>query len=663
MKQKDHTNHNLQTPPSEQLVSLYKQLLFPRLIEEKMLIYLRQGRISKWFSGIGQEAISVGITAALHEQDTIFPMHRNLGVFTTRNIPLSKLYQQWQGKMEGFTKGRDRSFHFGSLEYNIVGMISHLGPQLSLANGVAYANLLDQNNQIAVAFSGEGATSEGEFHEALNVASVWKLPVIFVVENNGYGLSTPTSEQFNCEKIADKGPGYGMRSLSIDGNNLLEVYQTVSKLATEIRQHPEPILLECNTFRRRGHEEASGVKYVPAELIAAWEEKDPIEQFKSYLLDQNILFQDELDLIQNELKSIIQIELEKGDQGTSPTFSSKELEDVYAPYTYTPEVSTKSKKDMRLVDAISDGLKQAMKTHPNLVLMGQDIADYGGVFKITEGFKERFGAQRVKNTPICESAIVGAGLGLALSGKKAMVEMQFADFVSCAITQIMNNAAKMHYRWGAKADIVIRMPTGASVGAGPFHSQSNEAWFFHTPGLKVVYPSTPEMAKGLLIESFNDPNPIIFFEHKALYRSISEPVPKGIYTVEIGKARQVSKGNEISIITYGLGVHWALQVEKEYSNHSFDILDLQTLLPLDKNAIFESVKRTGKVLVLHEDNLTGGIGGEISALISEHCFEYLDAPVMRCASLDMPIPFSKQLENEYLANSNLHTILSKLIAY
>jgi len=643
------------------LRQLYEQLLRPRLIEEKMLILLRQGRISKWFSGIGQEAISVGAAAALEPDELLFTMHRNLGVFTTRRIPLVRLFKQWQGKTGGFTKGRDRSFHFGAVEYGIVGMISHLGAQLSLAAGVGLAHRLAGEGKVALAFTGEGGTSEGEFHEALNVAAVWQLPVIFVVENNGYGLSTPASEQYRCESLADRGAGYGMRALSIDGNNILDVYRTIRELATDLRRQPEPVLLECRTFRVRGHEEASGTKYVPGELLEQWSHRDPVSNYERFLLDEGLLDEGRIQALRLAIVEEISQALEEAfAEGPAHSSVAAELSDVYAPFQQKlqPPASGTS-TPMRFVDAVSDGLRHAMQRHERLVLMGQDIAGYGGVFKITDGFAATFGQDRVRNTPLCESAIIGAALGLGLRGYKSMVEMQFADFVTCGFNQIVNNLAKLHYRWGHAADVVIRMPTGAGVGAGPFHSQSNEAWFFHTPGLKILYPATPADAKGLLLAAFEDPNPFLYFEHKALYRSLSGEVPEGYYTLEIGKARLDRAGSALSIITYGMGVHWARQALDEL-NISGDIVDLRTLLPVDYQAIRVSVQKTGKALVLHEDTLTGGIGGEIAAWISEHCFEYLDGPVMREGSLDTPVPFATTLENQFLPVQRLRQKLRRL---
>lgn len=648
----------------QELLDLYEALLMPRMIEEKMLILLRQGRISKWFSGIGQEAVSVGAVKALAADEYILPMHRNLGVFTGRNMPLDRLFAQFQGKKTGYTKGRDRSFHFGAKEHHIVGMISHLGPQMALADGIALASKLDKEEKVTLVFSGDGASSEGDFHEALNVAAVWNLPVIFVVENNGYGLSTPSEEQFKFKYFIDKGPGYGMETAQVDGNNLLEVHDTIRTLAADLRKNPRPVLVEALTFRMRGHEEASGTKYVPPHLFEEWGKKDPVENFERFLLESTVLDEKGREKLRNKIKKQIEKGLEIAFAQEEITADlGEELEDVYAPYSQSvKEPGTDKHTEKRFVDAISDGLRQSMEQHPNLVLMGQDIAEYGGVFKITDGFVKQFGKERVRNTPLCESAIVGAGLGLSIKGKKAMVEMQFADFVTCGFNQIVNNLAKLHYRWGEQADVVVRMPTGAGTAAGPFHSQSNEAWFFHTPGLKIVYPSNPYDAKGLLAAALEDPNPYMYFEHKALYRSISGLVPDDYYTVEIGKAALSKTGDQLSIVTYGMGVHWAIKATEDLGIEA-DIIDLRTLLPWDKEAVKLSVQKTGKVLVLHEDCITGGIGAEISAWISEHCFEYLDAPVMREGSLDTPVPFAPPLEKQFLPTDRLLLKLKQLIAY
>lgn len=653
-----------------ELIHLYKNLLWPRLIEEKMLVLLRQGRISKWFSGIGQEAISVGATLALQPDEWIMPLHRNLGVFTSRNMPLNRLFKQWQGAQDGYSKGRERSFHFGTKEHHICGMISHLGPQLAIADGVALAYKLKEQNKVSLAFTGDGGTSEGDFHEALNTAAVWDLPVIFIIENNGYGLSTPVSEQYRCESLADRAKGYGMESVIIDGNNILTVYDTIKGIREYCIKNQKPYLVECVTFRMRGHEEASGTKYVPKELFDAWQVKDPIKNYEDWLIAEGILSESIVASVREEMKTAIEEELRIGfDSKPIVVKAEDELKDMYAPRVQqSPGASeqamgSQASRELRMIDAIKEGLHQSMQQHSNLILMGQDIAEYGGAFKITEGFVQEFGKARVRNTPLCESAIVGAALGLSLEGFKSMMEMQFADFVTVGFNQIINNLAKIHYRWGQHADVVIRMPTGGGVGAGPFHSQSNEAWFVHTPGLKVVYPSTPFDAKGLLIAAINDPNPVMYFEHKALYRSVSGNVPNEYYEVEIGKARQVQTGDDLSIITYGAGVHWAEDYAMENTHISIDILDLRSLLPLDYDAIATSVKRTGKVLLLHEDTLIGGIGGEIAAWISENCFQYLDAPVMRCASLDTPVPFNMELEKNFLAKTRLPQMVEKLLSF
>ncbi|MBT8235155.1 MAG: dehydrogenase E1 component subunit alpha/beta [Bacteroidia bacterium] len=639
-------------------------MLKPRLIEEKMLVLLRQGKISKWFSGIGQEAISVGVTMALDPDEFILPMHRNLGVFTTREVPLVRLFSQWQGKARGFTKGRDRSFHFGAPEYKIVGMISHLGPQLGVADGIALADTLKERKKVTAVFTGEGATSEGDFHEALNVAAVWDLPVLFCIENNGYGLSTPVNEQFRCEHLADKGIGYGMESHIVDGNNIIEVFSLINKLSKSMRKKPRPVLIEFKTFRMRGHEEASGTKYVPRELMDSWAQKDPIANFEKYLKKEGILKKGKREKIREKLQQEIEHELQMAYNEEAVTVDKDtELNDVYHPFEYQETAPNDETENIRLVDAISQGLRQSMEAHDNLVILGQDIAEYGGVFKITEGFAEQFGTARVRNTPICESAIVSAAMGLSIQNMKTVMEMQFADFVSTGFNPIVNYLAKVHYRWAQKADVVIRMPCGAGVGAGPFHSQTNEAWFTKTPGLKVVYPAFPYDAKGLLATSINDPNPVLFFEHKALYRSVYQDVPTDYYTMPLGKASRLKEGEDISIITYGAGVHWALEALEKRPDISADLIDLRSLQPLDTDMILDSLKRTGKVIILHEDTLFGGVGSDISALIMEQGFEYLDAPVRRVGSLPTPVPFAKELEAQYLPQERFLQELDDLHAF
>ena len=649
----------------EELLDLYKALVRPRMIEEKMLVLLRQGRISKWFSGIGQEAISVGAAMALDHEAYMLPMHRNLGMFTSRGVPFDRLFSQWQGKLNGFSKGRERSFHFGTQDYGLVGMISHLGPQLAIADGIALAHKLKKEKQVCFVITGDGGTSEGDFHEALNVASVWDLPVIFCIESNGYGLSTPSNEQYRCAQLADRALGYGMESRVIDGNNLLEVYHTISELAASLKERPRPVLLECITFRMRGHEEASGTKYVPQELFEEWKKKDPVDNYRNWLLQEKLADDIALEAIHQDIKQEINAGVKKVfDEPEVKANTQNELSEVFAPFQFRPAPPKSGRsKELRFVDAVKEGLEEALKAHPDLVFMGQDIATYGGVFKATEGFLEKFGEARIRNTPLCESAIFGTALGLSIQGMKSMVEMQFADFVTSGFNQVVNNLAKIHYRWGQNADVVVRMPTGAGVGAGPFHSQSNESWFCHTPGLKVFYPAFPEDAKGLLLTAFEDPNPVLFFEHKALYRSVSSEVPEGYYTIEPGKAISRSNGDQLAIITYGMGVHWALEAAQEFPENSLEIIDLRTLIPLDEASILEAVKKCNRALVLYEDTLTGGFGAEIAALISEKAFAWLDAPVKRLASLDTPVPFAGELEQNFLPKKRLKQSIQDLLNY
>lgn len=649
----------------ETLIELYKKLLKPRLVEEKMLILLRQNKLSKWFSGIGQEAVSAGAVAAIENDEYIFPLHRNLGIFTGRDVPLQKLFAQFQGKKSGFTKGRDRSFHFGTKEHHIIGMISHLGAMLPVADGVALAHRLSGKAKVCLAFSGDGGASEGDFHEALNLAAVWRLPVIFLVENNGYGLSTPASEQFAIQSFTEKATAYGIKALQIDGNNILEVYRTIKEEATSMRNSPAPILIEAITFRMRGHEEASPTKYVPEELFAKWAEKDPVQNFERFLLQSNVLTSEKLDEFKSVFRQEIDTAWDKMEQEPDLTSNAElELKDIYAPFETVDRPISTSSRTLRLIDAIKESMDQSLEKHPNLVLMGQDIAEYGGVFKATEGLAAKYGKERVRNTPLCESAVIGAGLGLSIEGYKSVVEMQFADFVTCGFNQIVNNLAKNHYRWGEPADVVVRLPTGAGTGAGPFHSQSTEAWFHHVPGLKIVYPSSPFDAKGLLNTAIQDPNPVLFFEHKALYRSISGNVPEEYYQLPFGKANKLTEGNSLSLITYGTGIHWALECIAQNSlEKDIELIDLRTLVPLDKECIAESVKKTGKVLLLTEDTLAGSILADLAAWISDELFEYLDAPVKRLGSLDTPVPFSQDLERTFLPKLQLLDKIGELLAY
>ena len=647
----------------KKLLALYRALLLPRRIEERMLLLLRQGQISKWFSGIGQEAIAVGVTEALEKDEYILPLHRNLGVFTSRDIPLHRLFAQWQGKKSGFTQGRDRSFHFGTQSHRIVGMISHLGPQLGVACGIALSHKQVGEPKLCAVFSGEGGTSEGDFHEALNLASVWQLPVLFCIENNGYGLSTPSQEQYAVKDLAERGAGYAMESYVVNGNNILEVYHTVKKVANEMRQNPHPVLIEFKTFRQRGHEEASGTEYVPKSLQKKWKTKDPVKNYENFLLKSGILSETR----KEEITSIIDLEIQQEwnqakAESEIKSNESSELESVYQSVDLqTNKISNKIEK--RFVDALQLGLDQAFAQNPDLIFMGQDIGAYGGVFKVSDGLLAKYGQKRVRNTPLCESVVISCAYGYALTGKKALVEMQFADFVSSGFTAVVNLLAKSYYRWGQTADVVIRMPCGGGVNAGPFHSQSNEAWFTTVPGLKVVYPAFPEEAKALFLAAIADPNPVLFFEHKKLYRTIKGPVSVEPLPHPLGKALCRQKGEALTLITYGLGVHWALEALEKFISNQIEVIELNSLVPWDQDTVFASVRKTNRVLLLQEDSQFGGYMGEIAAQIAEHCFEYLDAPVARLGALDTPVPFANGLEQIYLPHQRLVDKIKEVLNY
>ena len=651
------------------LTKMYSDMVLSRTIEERMLLALRQGKLSKWFSGIGQEAISIGITNALNHDDTILPMHRNLGIFTSRNIDLNKLFCQLMGKAGGFTKGRDRSFHFGSKEHNIIGMISHLAAMLPVSCGIGLGIKNSKEKRVALALTGDGATSEGDFHEALNLAAVWNLPVIFLIENNGYGLSTPTNEQYACKNLSDRAIGYGMPGYTIDGNNIEEVYSTIKKCADECRKGKGPFLIEAMTFRIRGHEEASGIAYVPDSLINKWKKKDPIMQLEKKLLKEKILSKKEAKSISEKFKEQIEKSLNYALESDYPSSTAdNELKDVYSSWSSIKTIKpVNEKEEIRFVDSISNALNQKMQDDDKVILMGQDIAEYGGVFKITKGFIEKYGSDRVKNTPIIESGIVGAALGLSIEGYKPIVEMQFADFISCGFNQVINNLAKTFYRWGEPVNVTIRMPSGAGVNAGPFHSQNTEAWFTHTPGVLVVYPSNPYDAKGLLLSSIDNPNPVIFFEHKALYRSTKGLVPTNNYTIDLGRANIIREGGDLSIISYGIAVSWAEEIaDKLYreENINIEIIDLRTLAPLDTEAILNSVAKTNRALILHEASKFSGFGAEIAAIIGEEGFNSLDAPIARLGSLDIPTPFSEKLEkNIFWPKNQIEEKIKSILEY
>lgn len=650
-----------------ELRELLRALLVPRVIEEHMLRLIRHNRISKWFSGYGQEAVAVGCTWALRETDVILPLHRNLGVWTTRDVPFQPLFCQMMGKAGGYTMGRDRTFHFGLLEKRLVGMISHLGAMLPVACGIAQAAQIRGSEDIAAVFCGDGATREGDFHEACSLAGAWGLPVLFIVENNGYGLSTPTEEALPITNLSDAASGYGFPGISVDGNDVLSVVTEVRNAAVHARAGNGPVLLEMKTFRRRGHEEASGVKYVPKALIEEWAAKDPVDRLTNLLIKNEVVTSVDIQRIRDDILEEVEAASEYAlAQPLVESSAAKETASVFAIRSDPHREAGDDGHNIRFVDAICEAMHQAIEEDERVLLMGQDVAEYGGVFKASEGLFERFGPMRVRNTPIIESGVLGASLGLSLEGFRPVVEMQYADFIACGFNQIVNNLATTYYRWNAPINVTIRAPFGGQIGAGPFHSQSREAWFCHVPGLKVVVPSTPFDAKGLLLASIADPNPVLYFEHKYLYRSQRGLVPEAVFDVPLGKAAVLCPGKDATIVTYGLGVHWALEEAKLQEQNGFfiEIIDLRTLVPWDQDTVMQSVRKTGRLIVLHEATMTGGFGAEIATTIVETGFEYLDAPPVRVASLDTPVPFSINLEKDvFSAHARLREALNRLLAY
>jgi 2-oxoisovalerate dehydrogenase E1 component len=661
-------------PSDADLHLLYRSLLLPRVIEEKMLALLRRGDLSKWFSGIGQEAVSVGCVAGLRDDDWILPAHRNLGIFCGRGLDLGVLFRQLLGRSGGYTGGRDRTFHFGTLPHHVVGMISHLGSMLPVADGLALAARLRGEDRVAAVLVGDGATSEGDVHEAMNLAAVWSLPVVFLIENNQWGLSTPVTDQYACADLADRAAGYGMPGQLVDGNDVLAVREAVAHAAERARAGKGPTLLEAKTFRMRGHEEASGNDYVPAEQIAAWVARDPIVRFEARLDQQGTLGRDERDALRAELRAEVDRLVADALAAPAPASTAEaELTGVYAgpaplrrsapaPAPPPDGPGAGDGGEMRYVDAISDALWVALQADDRVLILGQDIAEYGGVFKVTEGLAAEFGRDRVRNTPIIESGALGAALGLALDGFRPIVELQFGDFVSCGFNQLVNNLATTHYRWGAPAPVVVRAPIGGGLGAGPFHSQNVEGFFCHVPGLKVVAPATPADAKGLLLAALDDGNPVLVLEHKRLYRSARGPVPAGHHTVPIGRAHVARPGRDATIVTYGAGVQWALDAV-DALGADVEVVDLRSLQPWDRATVLDSVRKTSRALVVHEAPLTGGFGGEIAATISDEAFAWLDAPVRRVGGLDTPIPFAPTLEAVWSPATRVESALRDLLAF
>jgi pyruvate/2-oxoglutarate/acetoin dehydrogenase E1 component/TPP-dependent pyruvate/acetoin dehydrogenase alpha subunit len=666
-------------PPKRTLLKLLYGLRLTRSLEERLEFKLyRQGRIyGSVFTSRGQEALSVGGALAFEPSDVLCPSHRDMGVYLLRGMTVERVLGNYMGREIGPCRGRDGNIHTGDMELGLVAFVSHLADSIPVAAGVALSYRMRQRPNVAGVFFGDGASSRGDFHEGLNFAAVHRLPVVFICNNNQYAYSTPLHLQMAVPGVAERSIGYGFPTHTVDGNDVIEVHRVVSEAVRRARTGGGPTLIEGRTFRMTGHSGHDDASYVPRELLEEWARKDPIERLVETLQGEGLLSEEESAELDRRIEEEIDRGLEAAERSPEPAAESALLE-VYSDPPYRAATPPwRQRRDERTpverlaaapvlaaprlgegaadrdsavtyVDAIRQGILEEMEADPDVFILGEDIGRYGGAFKATRGLYERFGAERVIDTPISESGIVGAAIGAALAGMRPIVEMQFIDFISCAFDQITSFAAKCRYRWGPSVPIVVRGPCGGGVSGGPYHSQNVESYFLHTPGLKIVAPATARDARALLRSAVRDNDPVLYFEHKYLYRRVREILPPAEEDiVPIGKAVCRRRGRDLSIVTFGAMVYRALEAAETLAAEGaeVEVLDLRTLLPLDTDALLESVARTGKVILLHEATLTGGIGGELAALIAEHVFEYLDGPIRRIAAADTPSPFSRSLES------------------
>lgn len=655
-------------------LNLYIFMRKMRMIEERANeLYHRDDSpiVGRVYTGRGQEAISVGASYALDDDDVIAPLYRDLGALLVRGVTTRELFCQYMGRANSSNRGKDSGIHIGDRDRGIVSMISNLAASVPVAAGLGLMFALKDEPRVAMTFFGDGATAHGSFHEGINFAAAHRLPVVFILENNQWALSTPANRHNALDVLADRAAGYGIPGERVDGNDVLAVYDAACSAVQRARRGDGPTLIEAVTMRMEGHSTTDPAQYVPDEMYAAWEEEDPIARFRQFLVDQEVLDEERDANIEQKLRDEIEEAVEYA-EASDVLPAEAAAEGVFAVNETVsksvPADALHNAAELSYRGAIRDALRVALASDERVFLLGEDI-EYGGVYGVTKDILDDFGPHRIVDTPIAETAIVGAATGAALFGMRPVAEIQFADFIAPAMDELVNMTAKYHYRTEWPVPLVIRTPAGAIIeshgSTGPFHSQSPEAWFVHTPGIKVVVPATAYDAKGLLLAAIEDPNPVLFLEQKALY-NLREPVPDGYYTLPLGEAAVRREGRDLSIITYGAMVQESLDAADVLAGEGVDaeVVDLRTLVPLDREAVLATSRKTGKILVVHEANLSAGVGGEIAALIAQHAFEWLDGPVTRVAAPDTPTPSAKSLaEYWYPDATKIASAARKLAAY
>jgi len=679
------SGHSSMSPEERQRLDreLYFKLLLVRLFDERVSTLHRQNKVvGGVYSGVGQEAVVVGACQHLRGDDIVFPLHRDMGVFLSRGVEPAHLMAQILGRRDGLSGGRDSFLHTGDLRKGVVGATSMLGATLPVATGAALGFRTLGQDRVAVAFFGEGSTSRGDFHEALNFAGIHKLPVIFLCENNQYAFTTPVRLQMPVETVAERADAYGMRRARTNGNDLFRVMEAVEAAIHRARRGEGATLIDCVTYRIRGHSEHDPAKYREQEEVVEWGARDPIELYELYLEKRGYDLPKLSQEVREEVRGLLDRAVEYAEASPYPDLRAARTAVFIGPGPLgTAEISADwagpnaigglagpqaaeagrvptpephgDEVEVTYLGAINRTLAWELQNDPRVMCVGEDIGIGGGAFGVTEGLLDKFGEERIVDTPISESLIVGGSVGASLVGLLPVAEMQFADFISCGFDQLANTASTMAYRHGGKfgAPIVVRCPAGARIRGGLFHSQNVESFFLTTPGLKIVAPSNARDASGLLRSAIHDPNPVIFLEYKYLYRrekarlkgGVAEPVPIGVAAVR-------RPGEQLSLVTYGPTVQLCLEAAARLEGEGFDpeVIDLRTVKPLDMEAILTSVRKTGRVLIVHEDRAFAGLGAEIAARLADEAFSSLDAPVRRVTTEDVPYAYAPPLEDSIL---------------